>query len=292
MYRFYQVTFTEYSNATYKLDLTFNQDNTPTAEEVMDLLEEQESQYFNDLDNMVGSGVVVKVTDNVQESYWMLEEIETTTTRLNKIRAIKADIKDAIEEMGVEMTNILFADYADKIKEIITESEPVEAPITELFCPLNYITDTQFGSGYVNQLNTSNLNSIKADIYNYNFATNQYTQIPQEAGTWSLEDITKQTFAGVYITHFNLRFRYNSINYENLFYRATNDNGFSDKLILFDGGTAAGGSNSAIIYTNGTKEVGLIPEYNSPRGLSLYNPENKGDLGNYIVKLKDQDMRD
>ena len=72
-YIFYQVTFTEYSNATYKLDLTFNQDNTPTAEEVMSLLETQEPQYFNDLDEMFSSGVVVKVIDNVQESYWKLK---------------------------------------------------------------------------------------------------------------------------------------------------------------------------------------------------------------------------
>ena len=72
-YIFYQVTFTEYSNATYKLDLTFNQDNTPTAEEVMSLLETQEPQYFNDLDEMFSSGVVVKVIDNIQESYWKLK---------------------------------------------------------------------------------------------------------------------------------------------------------------------------------------------------------------------------
>ena len=126
-YIFYKVGIAEYQNPSYEPGPELTSQDDPTREEVMELLEIQQPNYFENLEGLYNNKHVIRVNQiGVGYTYWMLTPI-SIAYQAERIQIAKANIRTSIISKGGTITAEerldKFAEYIDNIQVAKTEQE-------------------------------------------------------------------------------------------------------------------------------------------------------------------------
>ena len=126
-YIFYKVGIAEYQNPSYEPGPELTSQDDPTREEVMQLLEIQQPNYFENLEGLYNNKHVIRVEEiEVGYTYWMLTPI-SIAYQAERIQIAKANIRTSIISKGGTITAEerldKFAEYIDNIQAAKTEQE-------------------------------------------------------------------------------------------------------------------------------------------------------------------------
>lgn len=118
-YIFYKVGIVEYQNPSYESGPELTSQDDPTREEVMQLLEIQQPNYFENLEGLYNNKHVIRVNQiEVGYTYWMLTPI-SIAYQAERIQIAKANIRTSINSKGGTITTEERLDkYADAISAI------------------------------------------------------------------------------------------------------------------------------------------------------------------------------
>ena len=127
-YIFYKVGIAEYQNPNHEPGPELTSQDDPTREEVMELLEIQHPNYFENLEGLYNNKHVIRVEEiGVGYTYWMLTPI-SIAYQAERIQTAKASIRTAINSKGGTITTEERLDkYAGKINTL-----PVVVELTQI----------------------------------------------------------------------------------------------------------------------------------------------------------------
>lgn len=122
-YIFYKVSIVEYQKPGYEPGPELTSQDDPTREEVMELLEIQQPNYFENLEGLYNNKHVIRVNEiGVGYTYWMLTPI-SIAYQAERIQMAKASIRISINNKGGTITTEerldKFAGYIDLLPAVV-----------------------------------------------------------------------------------------------------------------------------------------------------------------------------